>query len=92
MRTRHYFSALFSIIITVSLLQSCGSGRPLVQAPAANNQTYRVDYLFEHDGCKVYRFYDQGNFVYFTNRSGSVTAIQKDSTENRVYTVGLNER
>ncbi|HCY41263.1 MAG TPA: hypothetical protein DHV48_07910 [Prolixibacteraceae bacterium] len=50
----------------------------------ANNDTYQVEYLFEHDGCKVYRFEDRGHYVYFTNCVGDVTSIQKDSTEARV--------
>jgi Domain of unknown function (DUF4884) len=47
-----------------------------------NNQTYKVDYLFEHDGCKVYRFYDRGNCVYFTNCNGEAI-VKTDSTEVR---------
>jgi len=41
-----------------------------------------VDYLFEHDGCKVYRFYDRGNYVYFTNCRGEAI-VKTDSTEIR---------
>ena len=47
--------------------------------PAANNQDYKVDYLFEHDGCKVYRFWDGSYFVYFTNCNGTAVA-RTDST------------
>ena len=45
-----------------------------------------VSYLFEHDGCKVYRFYDKGNYVYFTTR-GDVTSITNDSTAQRTITI-----
>ena len=51
-----------------------------------NNSTYTVSYLFEHDGCKVYRFYDKGNYVYFTTR-GDVTSITNDSTAQRTITI-----
>ena len=51
-----------------------------------NNTTYTVSYLFEHDGCKVYRFYDMGHYVYFTTR-GDVTAIKNDSTQHRTITI-----
>ena len=55
---------------------------PVRQDLADNNKDYKVDYLFEHEGCKVYRFYDRGNYVYFTNCNGE--AIMKtDSTEVR---------
>jgi Domain of unknown function (DUF4884) len=55
---------------------------PVRHDQAENNKDYKVDYLFEHEGCKVYRFYDFGNYVYFTNCNGE--AIMKtDSTEVR---------
>jgi len=80
---------LFGLFVLVSVFSfhSCYSGRPLVQAPSQNNRTYEVSYLFEHDGCKVYRFYDMGNYVYFTNCRGNVTAIGTDSTKQRVHTI-----
>jgi len=55
---------------------------PLKTQEPGNNQTYKVDYLFEHDGCKVYRFYDRGNYVYFTNCKGEAI-VKTDSTEIR---------
>ena len=60
----------------------CAVGVPIQTKEPGNNKTYEVDYLFDHDGCKVYRFYDRGNYVYFTNCTGE--AIMKtDSTEVR---------
>ena len=49
-----------------------------------NNDTYYVSYLFEYDGCKVYRFYDQGEYIYFTNCQGDVTSFPNDSTQTRI--------
>lgn len=77
---------LFTLIFVFGF-NSCYTGKPLSQAPSYNNNTYEVSYLFEHDGCKVYRFYDRGNYVYFTNCKGNVTAINTDSTEQRVNTI-----
>lgn len=66
-------------IATLSLV-ACGTARiPLSTQPPENNGTYKIDYLFEHDGCKVYRFYDMGNYVYFTNCTGQAIA-RTDST------------
>lgn len=67
---------------------SCIVQRPVSQEKPQNNQDYKVAYLFEHDGCKVYRFMDRGNYVYFTNCKGNVTAISSDSTKARVETIG----
>ncbi|MGM0464669.1 MAG: DUF4884 domain-containing protein [Bacteroidota bacterium] len=75
------------IIIAVSFY-SCFSQRPLSRERPDNNRTYRVEYLFEHDGCRVYRFRDQGHYVYFTNCGGDVTSMVNDSTRVRVSTIG----
>lgn len=58
---------------------------PLKQGKAENNETYKISYLFEHDGVKVYRFTDRGNDVYFTTK-GNVTSIKNDSTAERTVT------
>lgn len=75
--------SLLSVTV-LFLLSGCYMGVPLKIEPAANNSSYQVDYLFEHDGCKVYRFYDQGRYVYFTNSQGTVSAFQNDSTKTVV--------
>ncbi|NLI72815.1 MAG: DUF4884 domain-containing protein [Bacteroidales bacterium] len=72
-------------LITVFTFTSCFMNRPLATEHSDNNRTYTVDYLFEHDGCRVYRFRDMGNYVYFTNCNGSVTALTSDST--RIQTI-----
>ena len=88
MKKNIYVFAAFSFLV----LNSCYTGKPIQKGPAANNSTYEVEYLFEHDGCKVYRFYDQGNFVYFTNCEGTVSSFKNDTTKNSVVNqVRLND-
>lgn len=70
-------------VSTFLLLAGCYPGIPLKTQPASNNRTYQVEYLFEHEGCKVYRFWDHGNYVYFTNCEGTVTSLANDSTQTR---------
>jgi len=72
------------LLISFLFLSFCYASVPIKAEKPENNKTYEVDYLFEHDGCKVYRFYDKGNYVYFTNCEGTVTSIEKDSVETRV--------
>ena len=67
-------------LLTIIGFNSCAS-IPLKVGESENNSTYTVSYLFEHDGCKVYRFYD-----YFTTR-GDVTSITNDSTAQRTITI-----
>ena len=47
----------------------------LAQSHSENN--FKVVKLFEIDGVSVYRFYDGGNSVYFTNSNGKVQSISK---------------
>ena len=76
------------LILTVcSGFISCTRQIPVSKVIPENNKTYRVDFLFEHDGCKVYRFIDKGNTVYFTNCNGNATSFRSDSTEIRTINV-----
>jgi hypothetical protein len=62
---------------------SCYPSRePIFTEETQNNADYTVDYLFEHDGCKVYRFYDKGEYIYFTNCNGE-TIRKTDSKSIR---------
>ncbi len=71
---------MVAIVFVTSLWHACSFQEPVSIAPAQNNQDYQVEYLFEHEGCKVYRFYDRGNYVYFTNVRSDVTSAPNDST------------
>lgn len=71
------FTILAVLIIGVGCMQ-----RPIETIRPYNNDTYSVQYLFEHDGCKVYRFIDRGQCVYFTNCWGE-TISKTDSTQTR---------
>lgn len=39
-----------------------------------------VDLLFEKDGIKMYRFFDNGHFHYYTNRGETITTQQSGKT------------
>ncbi len=74
---------IIKIVVTAFLfvlLQSCVTQTPLQRAQSDNNQSYVVEYLFEHDGCKMYRFFDRGNYVYFSNCNNEISNITSDST------------
>lgn len=76
---------LLIVVISISIV-SCRIHVPISKTPPQNNSTYVVDYLFEHDGVKVYRFKDEGRYVYFTNRGGEVTSVVNDSIQVRTQT------
>jgi hypothetical protein len=78
-------TGLYLILIMMAIyLSSCTLSQPISTTIPANNKTYQVEYLFEHDGCKIYRFKDLGQWVYFTNCGNSVTSVASDSTQVRV--------
>ena len=54
---------LFIFSFIVMGITSCYTAIPLKEGKSENNTTYKVSYLFEHDGYRVYRFYDRGNYV-----------------------------
>jgi hypothetical protein len=71
-----------ALCISTFIFINCHPQRsfPLTTQKSDNNPTYEVEYLFIHDGCKVYRFYDKGSYVYFTSCNGETTGVTTDST------------
>lgn len=59
-------------IFAVALLSGCthtGQGE-CVQLTKTHDESFNVQFLFEADGVKVYRFVDNGRYIYFTNTNG----------------------
>lgn len=52
----------------------CSCAKDAQETYATTNTDIRVDFLFEVDGIKVYRFFDCGHSVYFTSRKGESTS------------------
>lgn len=82
--------SLFLLMVSTGFI-SCALHMPVSRVTPENNKTYSVDFLFELDGCKVYRFRDYGNHVYFTKCNGDVTSISSDSTEIRTVNIIRND-
>lgn len=78
---------LLALLFAVLATSACTVQRSVAVGKAENNPDYTVSYLFEHDGCKVYRFYDSrsSSYVYFTT-GGDATSIKNDSTHRRTVT------
>jgi hypothetical protein len=54
------------------VISGCAPANEPLFTSATDNPRINVEELFEHDGCKVYRFVDARAYVYFTNCNGSV--------------------
>jgi Domain of unknown function (DUF4884) len=79
------------LIILFIQCKTFQSSIPIKISTPDNNSTYKIEYLFEHDGCKVYRFLDNSNFVYFTSCNGETTSVVKD-TSSILYIKSTNKR
>lgn len=78
------------LLVLSACFSSCFTERSVAIDQPRNNKDYTVHYLFEHDGCKVYRFYDSwsNSYVYFTTQ-GDATSIRRDSTHRRTSTYSI---
>lgn len=51
---------------------------------------FKVEFLFEHDGCKIYRFKDGSRYVYWVNSEGRIQSDKYRSTGKSGYTEKLD--
>jgi hypothetical protein len=58
-----------ALAVLVASLVLGGCQKEAEQAAPSSNPGFRVERLFEHDGCTVYRFYDDRT-VYFVRCGG----------------------
>lgn len=66
---------LLVIAAICCLLSSCkGKAKESIQ-----DGDFEVEFLFEKDGCKMYRFKDGGRYIYWSNCCGKT---QSDKTYN----------
>lgn len=73
------------LIALVAILSSCQKEAQTTEK--AGN--YEVQFLFEVDGCKIYRFYD-GRTVYFSDCRGKIDEQHTTRTKN-THTVHKSE-
>lgn len=71
---------------------SCSYEPTGTQVKVSQKETdcYEVRLLFEVDGVKVYRFYDDGHYIYFTNTSGHVKYEYTEMVGKTVTTDEVN--
>lgn len=72
---------LILVVLATILIVGCReNGTPVKTTDSENN--FNVVKLFEIDGVSVYRFYDGGKSVYFTNSNGKVQSISRRTYYN----------
>ena len=80
------FSASLLLVCNALSFFMCTHKYPLQRKTGKQFHLSKSNIVFEHEGCKVYRFMDMGHYIYFTNCKGDVTSIESDSvrTVNRI--------
>jgi hypothetical protein len=63
------------LVLTFVLLIGCKNDSISFEQTGKDNQI-RIEFLFEKDGIKMYRFYDAYHYHYFTTK-GDVSTIQQ---------------
>jgi hypothetical protein len=76
----NYQNNMKKLIIIALLFASCDEGREPEKEVKSTNESYRIQLLFSVDGCKVYRFYDKGEWRYFANTKGSVSSYHSEQS------------
>jgi hypothetical protein len=75
-------------VVLLLLLSACDEVASISTLPT-DNPKITVDHLFDHEGCKVYRFKDQGESLYYANCNGvnqtNVRHVKADDSSDLVF-------
>ena len=69
------------LIFAFGIALSLTSCRKEAQSTSTEGNNIKVEFLFEKDGIKVYRFYDALNYHYFTSRGETMTTQSSGKTQ-----------
>ena len=66
--------AIWIVFITLgAILFGACTNEPMSKEMIGKNDGFEVEYLFEKDGIKVYRFWDSGHYHYFTSKGETIS-------------------
>ena len=71
--TKNYRRVTSVGVLCIALLGSVffsGCAKDPISTERSNNSQIEVELLFEKDGVKVYRFTDNGRYIYYTDARG----------------------
>lgn len=69
------------IIVLGAMIFGACSNEPMSKERLGKDDGFEVEYLFEKDGVKVYRFLDGGRFHYFTTRGETISVQTEGKNE-----------
>lgn len=75
--------------LVLIVLFLCGCVKDPLSTKGTGNLNFTVEFLFENEGCRIYRFYDGGRNIYYTNCLGQ-TKWSESCGKNCSRQVGVN--
>jgi hypothetical protein len=81
---------IVTCIVTITLgaiLFGACNNEPMSKEQLGKNDGFEVEYLFEKDGIKVYRFWDGGHYHYFTSKGETIST---QTTGKTTYSENIN--
>ena len=77
---------LYTIIIVLgAMIFGACNNKPMSTERLGKDDGFAVEYLFEKDGVKVYRFYDGGHAHYFTSQGETISTQQNSTGKTTTY-------
>lgn len=74
------------ITLTFAALFLISCERPAIRTSTTNNPDFNVELLFENEGVKVWRFYDSGRRIYYTDARGKTAWSETHSSRKTTTT------
>jgi hypothetical protein len=71
------YKIISTLVFCTIVLISC-MNKPHSVEHLGKDDAFKVEYLFEKDGIKMYRFFDGGRFHYFTSLNQTITTHKHD--------------
>jgi hypothetical protein len=76
--------AIYIVLIGLgAILFGACSNDPMSKERLGKDDGFEVEFLFEKDGVKVYRFFDVGRYHYFTTGGETISVKTEGKTEYR---------
>jgi len=74
-----------ALIMVGAMIFGACTNEPISKERIGKDDGFEVEYLFDKDGVKVYRFWDNGHYHYFTTKGEtiSVQRVDKNTTYNK---------
>ena len=80
------------VVLITTILTGC-LNEPMSVEKTGKNDKFEIEFLFEKDGIKVYRFYDAMQYHYFTTNGETMSNQTEGKTtrEERIPRIGDDE-